>query len=79
LIAIVEADVSETRSVSIILDWEGIAELVLNAAERPFLSEVVAPGVSFRRPSEGANVLNDATFLVIGFLDEEAVILDLGG
>jgi hypothetical protein len=77
LIAIVEADVPETCSVGIILNWKGIAELVLNAAEGPFLSEVVGPGISFRWPSEGTDVLNDATFLVIGFLDEETVILDL--
>ena len=77
MITIVEGDVAQTCSIGIILDWKSIAELVPDPAERPFLREAVAPGIPVGWASEGTDMLNDTAFLIVGFFDEEAVVLDL--
>jgi hypothetical protein len=58
------------------LQEDAVAELVPYPAERPFLGEGVIP-VFAGRPGEGADVLDHSGFLVIGLLEEEAVVLDL--
>jgi hypothetical protein len=59
-----------------VLDRNGIAELMADTAERPFLGEVVGP-VATIPALEGADVLHHPGFLVVGLLEEEAVVLDL--
>jgi hypothetical protein len=49
---------------------------VLDSAERPLLSE---SGIEIGRAAigaEDADVLNDSCFLIVGFFDQEAVVLN---
>jgi len=78
LIAIVERNVTDTGAV-IVLQRDAVAELMMQAAEGPFLGEGESPGVALIRPGEIADVLNDARILVVGFLDQETVVGDAGG
>ena len=52
------------------------AHLMLVSADRPFIGLGVDPVAAIGEPLECADVLNDAVFLVIGFFDQEAVVLN---
>jgi hypothetical protein len=50
-----------------------------HAPEGPFLGETEVPRRSALGPGKGADVLHHARFLVVGLLDEKAVVSDVGG
>jgi len=49
-----------------------------DAAQRPFLGEAEVPRAAAAGPGEGADMLDDTGLLVVGLLDEEAVVGDGG-
>ena len=52
------------------------AELMFESAQRPLVGLRVDPVVTRSEVLEAADVLNDAVFLVVSLLDQEAVVLN---
>jgi hypothetical protein len=52
--------------------------LVLEAPHRPFVGLGVDPVVAAAEPFKCADVLNDPVFLVVGFFNQETVVLNAG-
>jgi hypothetical protein len=52
---------------------------MLHPSEGPFLGEAEVPHGTALGPGEGADVLHHARFLVVGLLDQEAVVGDVDG
>src|SRR6266540_32987 len=82
LIAIVERHVADARharrAARQMLHGECEARLALPAEQRPFLGEAVGPRVGAAEQLERADVLHDAGLLIVGLLDQEAVVRDRG-
>jgi hypothetical protein len=55
-----------------------IAELVADASNGPFLRESVSPVLGVGEINEIADVLNNTKLLVVGFLNQETIVLDAG-
>jgi hypothetical protein len=80
LVAVVERHIAEPGARALgVRDRRREAQLVTKPAQRPFLGEGEIPGAAAVRAGEGPDVLHDPGFLVVGLLDQEAVVGDLGG
>jgi hypothetical protein len=60
----------------VMLEGDGVAQLVAHTAQRPFLGERVDPIVAAGRPGEVADLLHHARRLIVRFFDEKAVVLE---
>src|SRR6185436_13822074 len=76
LVAVVDRDVAEPAVAVSARERHGVAQLVAEAGRRPLLREVEAPVAAVARQLEHADVLDDAGLLVVGLLDEKAVVLN---
>jgi hypothetical protein len=82
LITVIEDDVAEpgTRAceASAVHTGQRVAELMPGVAEAgPLLSKGIAPILAVPQPRERADVVNHSALLVVGLLDQKAVVLDL--
>ena len=78
LVAVVEHDVAQAGAAAVRMEHRhGVAQLVPDAPEGPFLGEAEVPGVATLEPGEGADVLDHPRLLVVGLLDQEAVVGDM--
>ena len=75
LVAVVEARVPDPGVFADRLHGKGQAQLVPLRRRRPFLGERVRP-VALSEAREAADVLDDARLLVVGLLEQEAVVGD---
>ena len=58
---------------------ERVTELVAGTCiDRPFLGECVNPTFAIPVQLKILNVLHDSEFLIVGFLDQKAVVLNRG-
>ena len=58
---------------------ECVTELMAGTwIDGPFLGEGINPILAVPIPLKTLNVLHDSEFLIVGFLDQEAVVLDSG-
>jgi hypothetical protein len=83
LISVIQNDVAEPAAgCRLLTGMEGgecVTELVAwPRVDRPFLSECVNPILAVPESLEVLNVLHDSEFLIVGFLDQETVVLNVG-
>ena len=72
---IAEADTLRTER-TLAQGDKGIAKLMVDASDGPFLRESVGPVLRIGEIDGIADVLHEAKLLVVGFLDQETIVLD---